>query len=175
MTTNAYRFGVDFRVLPKTTISYDQFLEYDKQDTSDTLANTPFLVQTPQFPGTLPVNMGLDWYYPPTATTAPCAAPFLATGFASPTCKEFQSYARTAPTRNFMPTERLSFQSTYIPRLEMSGSASYSSSNNVVSNLYDSTNEWTASATSQIRDAIVSGPANAKNSLCTRIGPAFIR
>ena len=27
MTTNAYHMGVDFRVLPKTTISYDQFLE----------------------------------------------------------------------------------------------------------------------------------------------------
>ena len=61
-----------------------------------------------------------------------------------------------------MPTERLSFQSTYIPRLEMSGSASYSSSNNVAANLYDSINEWTASTTSQVRDSIVSGPANAK-------------
>ena len=33
-TTNAYRMGVDFKVLPKTTISYDQFLEWNKYDTS---------------------------------------------------------------------------------------------------------------------------------------------
>ena len=31
-TTNAYRAGVDFRVLPRTTLSYDQFLSYFKQD-----------------------------------------------------------------------------------------------------------------------------------------------
>ena len=176
MTTNAYRMGVDFRVLPKTTISYDQFLEWDKQDTSDTLANTPFQVSTSQFPGTMPVDLGLDYYYPPAATTVPCAAPFpsgypgyannatTTTGLTTATvgCKMYQSYSRTAPTRNFMPTERLSFQSTYIPRVEMSGSASYSSSHNVVSNLYDSANEWTASTTSQVRDVIVSGPAAAK-------------
>jgi len=158
MTTNAYHMGVDFQVLPKTTISYDQFLEWDKNDTSDTLANTPFLVQTSQFPGTVPVNMGLDWYYPPTATTAPCAAPFLATGFASPTCKDYLSYSRTAPARNFMPTERLSFQSTYIPKLEMSASASYSTSNNVIKDLYDFTNGSQRDATA--RGAIVTGPAD---------------
>jgi hypothetical protein len=162
MTTNAYRAGMDLQVLPKTTISYDQFLEYDKQDNSDSLANTPFLVSTSQYPGTVPVDLGLDWYYPPAGTTAPCAAPLLSTGFASPTCKEYQSFSRSAPTRNFMPTERLSFQSTYIPRLEMSGSTSYSSSNNVVSNNFYSANEWTASGTSLVRDAIVEGPATAK-------------
>jgi hypothetical protein len=162
MTTNAYHMGVDFRILQKTVISYDQFLEYNKQDTTDTLGNTPFLVSTTAFPGTVPVNLGLDWYYPPAATTIPCAAPFLATGFASPTCKEFRSYLRTAPTRNSMPTERLNFRSTDIRNLEMSASASYSSSNNVVSNLFDSVNEWTASATSQIRNAVISGPADAK-------------
>ncbi len=162
MTTNAYRVGVDFQVLPKTTFSYDQFLEWNKNDTSDTLANTPFLVQTTQFPGTVSVDMGLNWYYPPTATTTPCAAPFLSTGFASPTCKEYLSYSRTAPARNFLPTERLSFQSTYIPNLEMSASASYSTSHNVVQNLNDFANEWTNSATSQIRNVILTGPANSR-------------
>ena len=170
MTTNAYHMGADFRVLPKTTISYDQFLEYDKQDTSDTLANTPFLVQTSQFPGTVPVDMGTNWFYPPTATTAPCgatlaAAPFPAgyPGYANPLCKEYLSYSRTAPARNFMPTERLSFQSRYIRRVEMSGSASYNNSHNVVSNLNDIANEWTnpSAAAGQIREPIVSGPAKA--------------
>ncbi len=162
MTTNTYHVGVDFRVLPKTTISFDQFLEYDKQDTSDSLANTPFLVQSPLFPGTLPVNMGTNWYYPPTATTVPCAAPLLATGYANTTCKMVESESRAAPTRNSMPTERLSFQSTYIPKLEMSAAASYTWAHNFAANLYDSTNEWTASATSQVRDSLVTGPADAK-------------
>src|SRR3984957_1264499 len=30
-TTNAYRAGVDFKILPRTTISYDQFLNYYSQ------------------------------------------------------------------------------------------------------------------------------------------------
>jgi hypothetical protein len=169
VTTNAYHVGLDFRILPKTTISYDQFLDYNKLDTSYTLANTPFIASGPS--GTLPVDLGLNWYYPPTSTTAPCGATLAAApfpggypGFASPTCKEYQAYSRTAPARNFMPTERLSFQSAYFQRLEMSGSASYNSSNNVISNLSDIASEWTnpSASAGQIREAIVSGPANAR-------------
>jgi hypothetical protein len=65
-TMNSYRMGVDFRFLPKTTISYDQFLEWDKVDTNLALADTPFLVSagaTPDaFPGTKPVDLGIEWY-----------------------------------------------------------------------------------------------------------------
>ena len=162
-TSNTYRMGVDFRIIPKTTISFDEFLEYDYVNTIDTLDNTPFTVQEPAgsgAPGTLPVDMGLTWYYPPTATTAPCATPFLTTGFASPTCKDYTSFLRTSPTRNFMPTERLSFQSRYIPRLEMSGAASYSNSDNVVPNLFEFTHGTQRDATAA--GGIVSGPAEAK-------------
>ncbi len=166
MTTNAYHVGVDFRVLQRTTISYDQFLEYNKQDTSDTLANTPFLAASPTYPGTVPVDMGLDWYYPPTATTAPCASPFLPTGFVNTAtaanCKMYQSYLRTAPTRNSLPTERVSFQSSSIKRLEMTGSASYSRSDMTVSNLYDFANEFGDRLGTNIRGALNSGPANAQ-------------
>ena len=101
MTTNAYHVGVDFRVLPKTTFSYDQFLEWNKKDTSDTLANTPFLVQTTQFPGTVPVDMGLNWYYPPTATTTPCGAPFLATGLRKPAVQRVPVVFKDCPRAEF--------------------------------------------------------------------------
>ncbi|MBZ5700093.1 MAG: hypothetical protein LAN18_16275 [Acidobacteriia bacterium] len=172
---NTYRMGVDFRVLSKTTISYDQFLEYDRQDTSDTLANTPFLVSTSGvFPGTLPVDMGLNWYYSPAGTNSfTCNSgtsgamlapvnPFVSGGFINPNCKQYASYSRTNPIRNFMPTERLSFQSRYVPKLEMAGSASYSSGHSVITGLNDSANEWTGSSTSMVRNLIVSGPADAK-------------
>ena len=71
--------GVDFKVLPKTTVSYDQFLEWNKYDTSDSLANTPFLVQTVSSPAQLPVNMGVNWYYAPLRNDWCCAShrPFL--------------------------------------------------------------------------------------------------
>src|ERR1019366_7407428 len=85
MTMNAYHVGVDFRVLPNTTISYDQFLDYNKQDTSDTLDNRPFQVQTSQFPGTQPVDLGLSWFYVPVAAGSPCGASLAAAPFPSAT------------------------------------------------------------------------------------------
>jgi len=165
VTTNVYRFGFDVRALPKTTISYDQTLEYNKQDTSDSLAGLPFLLS---FNGsTTPVDMGLNWYYPPTGTTAPCLAPVLSTGFANPTCKGFLSYTRTMPGRNRMPTERISFQSTFFKNIEMSGAFSYSNANNLLLGLNDDANEWTNAAASsgQVRDAIVRGTGEAKQIL----------
>jgi hypothetical protein len=174
VTTNAYHLGVDFRILPKTTISYEQFLEYNKQDTSDSLANTPFLVQSSQFPGTLATNLGTNWFYQPLTGGTPCGAslalsPFpnatsSVLGYANPLCKQAVSYLRTAPARDFLPTERISFQSNYFRRLEMTGSASYNSSNNQIPNLNDVVNEWTnPSATAgQLREVIVGGTANAR-------------
>ena len=32
-TMNSYRMGVDWRILPRTVLSYDQFLDYYKGDT----------------------------------------------------------------------------------------------------------------------------------------------
>ena len=107
VTTNAYRLGVDFRILPRTTISYDQFLEYSKLDTSDTLASTPWLVSSATFPGTVPVDLGMVWYYQPLTSGTPCGANVLASpfpnataaglGYANASCKEALSYVRTAP------------------------------------------------------------------------------
>jgi hypothetical protein len=174
MTTNSYHMGVDFRLLSRTTISYDQFLEYNKQDTSDSLANTPFSVQSPIFPGTVATNLGTNWFYQPLTGGTPCGAslalaPFpkataTSLGYANPLCKQAVSYLRTAPGRDYLPTERLSFQSTYFKRLEMSGAASYNSSNNSIPNLNDVVNEWTnpSAAAGQLREAIVGGIAHAR-------------
>jgi hypothetical protein len=167
-TTNEYHFGVDFRFLPKTSFSYDQFLEYYKQDTSAELSSLPFLLSTAQFPGTAGVDLGLDWYYPPSATTAPCLTPFPSgyPGYASPTCKGYLSYSNVAPGRNFMPTEQLSFQSSYFRNLQMSGAVSYNNGNIVFSAFNDNANEWTnpsnVNTSGQVRGAITSGPASAK-------------
>lgn len=164
MTTNSYHMGVDFQLLPRTTFSYDQFLEWNKNDTSYALAGTPYTIQTGQFPGTMGVDLGVDWYFPPTASTAPCATPFPSgyPGYASPTCKEYASFSRTDPARNFMPTERVSFQSTYFAKLEMSGAFSYSSSDNTIGNLNEFANEYGDRAGTNVRNNILNGPAGAK-------------
>ncbi len=73
-TTNAYRAGVDFRVLPRTTISYDQFFSYFKQDNA--VLESP--TATPQNYGYqlangTPVDLGIVWSTQTPAEALPCA------------------------------------------------------------------------------------------------------
>lgn len=153
-TENAYSAGFDFRFLPKTTFSYDQFLAYDKQDnvTSDRNLNS-------LLPGSVPVDFGIVWN---TTGATPCATPFPATtpGFANPGCNGILSYSRIGQPRNFSPTEHFSFQSSYFKNLEMSGSAGYSSSNNQIPDF----NEVLAGLTTRTdtRGSTTGGPAVAK-------------
>ena len=153
-TENAYRAGVDFRFLPKTTLSYDQYLAYDKQDNITTDNNLSYLL-----PGSVPVDLGIVWN---TAGSTPCATPFPTTtpGFASPICNGITSYLRTGRPRIFTPTERFSFQSTYFKNLEMSGALGYSSSNNQIPDF----NEVLTGLTTRTdtRGSTTSGPAVAK-------------
>ncbi len=149
-TENAYRVGVDFRFLPKTTLSYDQFLAYDKQDNLTTDKNQTFLL-----PGSVPVDLGIVWN---TAGGTPCAAPL--PNFANPGCNGVLSYSRVGQPRIFMPTERFSFQSTYFKNLEMSGAAGYSTSNNQIPDFGEILNGLTTRT--DTRGSTNSGPAVAK-------------
>jgi hypothetical protein len=115
-TVNAYRLGVDFKVLPKTNISYDQIFNYYKGDTGLTDQNQNF-----QLAGT-PVDIGISLN---AAAGQPCAATFLATGAVNPVCNGFLSYSRNGRVRTSMPTEQLSLQSNYFKNLDLSGRASY--------------------------------------------------
>ena len=57
LTSNDYHIGFDIKVLPKTLISYDQYLEYDKNDTDLSLAaNNVFLLPNGQ-----PVSLGVPF------------------------------------------------------------------------------------------------------------------
>ena len=71
-TTNSYRAGVDFRLLPKTTISYDQFLSYYKQDNvvTDNPQNSGY-----QLANGTPVDLGIIWSTAGPVEILPCAAP----------------------------------------------------------------------------------------------------
>jgi hypothetical protein len=162
---NAYRAGVDFRFLPRTTISYDQFLEYFKQDNTATLnpVATPGLFPYQLSTGT-PVNLGYIWSTQTAAETYPCATPFSSTSTTPPTatsvCNGYLSYSLTdGRARTSMPTERLSFQSNYFEKFEMSGSAGYSSSDEPIPDIAEVLNGFaTRTAT---RESTTGGPAKA--------------
>jgi hypothetical protein len=170
-TTNAYRAGVDFKVLPRTTLSFDEFLVYFKQDNIvlDNSAVNPgnfgFVLGNVPGQGTpagTPVDLGNIWSTQTPAETFPCATPIVAgtTNTATPTCNGYLSYSQVGNPRNFMPTERFRFQSNYFKNFEMSGSVGYSTSNNVIPDFLETVNGYTARSAE--RGSTTGGPANAK-------------
>ncbi len=110
--------GVDFKPLARTVLSYDQFLNYYKGDTTQQLNSTPYALAT----GAL-VDLGLPFN---TAASQPCAAPLTA-GVVNPTCSAYFSYNRYDRTRTSFPTERVTLRSNYLRRLDLTGSVSYTS------------------------------------------------
>ena len=151
---NAYRLGVDYTVLPRTTITYDQFLNYFKGD--DTATDQHFLFQ---LPGGVPVDLGI-----PFNGTTPCAAPVTNAGTTPPTvkanCSGLLSYSLTGSPRNFMPTERLALRSSYFQKFEMSMSAAYSSANSQMNNYSELTNGLSSRTAG--RTTSNAGPSDAK-------------
>jgi hypothetical protein len=163
-TTNAYRAGMDFRILPRTTISYDQFLTYFKQD--NTVLETP--AATPQnfgyqLPNGTPVDLGIVWSTQTSAEALPCARPIAnattSPPTANPNCNGFLSYSQVGRPRNYIPTERLRFQSNYFAKFEMTGSVGYSSSDNTIPDFSEILNGYVTRTAA--RESTTGGPATA--------------
>ena len=164
-TTNSYRAGVDFRILPKTTISYDQFLSYYKQDNvvTDNPQNSGFRLAN----GT-PVDPGIIWStngpveFLPCSSVPPSTGPFTPAGstIINPDCNGYLSYSQASQPRNFMPTERLGFQSNYFKKFETAGSFGYSTANNSVPDFNEIVNDYVSRNGS--RGGTTGGPADAK-------------
>ncbi len=112
-----YRLGVDFRFLPRTTISYDQIWSQYKNDMGSSDENQQF---SPG-PGLPPVDLGVSW----NGTSQPCSNTFNAAGIVNPTCSAYSSYFSHGRTRIDSPTEKVTMQSTYFKNIDMAGMFSY--------------------------------------------------
>jgi hypothetical protein len=125
---NSYRLGVDFRIAPRTVLSYDQFLDYYRGDT-DYQLNPINEALVPTTPASL-VSLGLSF---DTANKVPCAVPtgqsslILNGTLTNVTCSAYSSYLRNQRVRTSTPTERISLRSNYFQKLDLLGSFSYSS------------------------------------------------
>src|ERR1700722_4099533 len=127
-TMNSYRLGVDFRIAPRTVLSYDQFLDYYKGDTDYQLnpLNEALLPTTPASSASL--GLSID-----TANKEPCAVPTGQSGLivngilTNVTCSAYVSYSRNQRIRTSTPTERVGLRSNYFQRVELVASVSYSS------------------------------------------------
>ncbi len=123
-TVNTYRMGVDFRLLQRTNISYDQIWNYFKGDpgTTDPFQNPLFHLSN----GT-PVDLGVSFN---AGANQPCGNTFgglpAGSGNVNPACSAAFSYLNHGRTRTNTPTEQLSLQSNYWKNLDLSGRVSYS-------------------------------------------------
>lgn len=152
---NAFQFGVDVRTLPRTSVSYDQFLQYYKGDSTWTDQNLVF-----QLSNGTPVDPGIS--YNPGANQ-PCGIPVQGTT-TPPTlnsaCNAYLSYNRWAPVRVSYPTEQLSLESRYFRNLDFSARASYSASDSNIANWFEN---FSGLATrTREADGLISGPSSSK-------------
>ena len=128
-TVNAYQMGIDFHLLPRTSFSYDQFLNYYKGDTSWVDQNFNYVLSNG-----IPVDLGVVFN---STAAQPCAAPIANAAttpeIASASCNAYLSYTRMGRPRTSQPTEQFSFESSDIQRLNMSGRVIYSAADNGLS------------------------------------------
>lgn len=125
-TMNSYRLGADWKMAPRTVLSYDQFFDYYRGDTDTQLASfAPALLPGG---GTVELGLSID-----TANKEPCAVKPPATSLISSTgtltnvnCSAYFSYQRNQRIRTSTPTERLGFRSNFFPRIDLIASFSYS-------------------------------------------------
>jgi len=165
-TMNSYRMGVDWKLLPRTVVSYDQFLDYYKGDTDDYLSPfTPALL--PGGAGTVSLGLPMD-----PANRIPCSVPPGAGSLINPSgvltniaCNGYFSYSRLQRVRTSAPTERLSLRSNYFNRLDLTASYSYSSAD-MTTPLNESFNGL--ETRTGLRAYSITGPASA-----TRISDVF--
>ncbi len=155
-TDDMYHAGVDFDVLPRTTLSYDQFVQHYKEDTQWNDASLNY-----QLPNGVPVGLGLVFS---TAAGTPCNPTVGSSGTtpptADPSCDGNLYYDRGGRPRGTTPTERFSFQTTYFRNLNMTGALSYSSGDQVVNDLYDTWAGYDARINAAGADTTATSKAN---------------
>lgn len=129
-TEDNYDAGVDFNVFPRTTLSYDEFVQHYKEDTYASDGNLNYVL-----PNGTPVDLGLVFSAPST----PCANPVTNPNTTPPTatggvCQGDVVANHANRPRATIPTERFRFQTTYFRNLNMTGLFSYSSGTQKIDN-----------------------------------------
>jgi len=151
-----YQVGVDFKLLPRTNFSFDEFLQYRKADTS--VQDQSFIFQ---LANGVPADLGTVFNTP----FVPCANPVISGGPAPPTanpvCNGFLGFSRSSPGRSSMPVEQVTFQSQYFNNLELSALFSYADASSDVDDLTELFRGLIVPL--NLSQAAVSGRAKARN------------
>jgi len=129
-----YRIGVDVRIAPRTQLSFDQFYDYNKNDTSWSDRNLTYLINAGAA-GYKPVDIGAvynTYYGQPCSNTPPMITPTAGVGnvVKAGGCNLYFEYNRFGPQHGTFPTSQLSFTSSYFKKLDITATGSYSSGEN---------------------------------------------
>ena len=116
-TLNGFRFGADFRINKKTTLSYTQSLQYYFGGASYDLNG----FNTWTLPNGTPVTFGLPWFN----SGSPCSAP-LKNGAANPSCNGYFTYGLNQHVNTSIPTEQINLTSSSLKWLDFNGQYQYS-------------------------------------------------
>ena len=114
---------MDWKAAPRTVVSYDQFLDYYKGDTTWQLA--PFAPAVlPGTPGTVELGLPIDTVNKnPCVINPPATSLIDSAGMLTNTaCNAYFDYNRSNRIRTSTPTERVSLHSSYFQRLELAAS-----------------------------------------------------
>jgi hypothetical protein len=119
---------VDFRIAPRTVLSYDQFLDYYKGDTDYQLnsLNEALLPTTPV--SSVSLGLSIDTLNKEPCAIVPPATSLIVNGtLTNVACSAYFNYSRNQRIRTTTPTERVSLRSNYFQRVDLVASYSYSS------------------------------------------------
>ncbi|MGH9794270.1 MAG: hypothetical protein ACRD5G_05820 [Candidatus Acidiferrales bacterium] len=159
-TLNTYQVGVDFKLLPRTNFSFDQFWHEYKGDTSWVNNFQTFALPTGVLADGTPftsVDLGLIFNTP---AGQPCATPFQAGGVVNPTCNAYQLYNRAARVRTSYPSSRVALQSNYFRNFDFAASFTYTSTDSDTP-IYNELYNGLVSRTRQ-RQFSITGPAEVR-------------
>ncbi len=125
-STDTWRGGVDWKVLPRTTLSYEETIMHFKGNTNWLLRDTYL-----QLSNGAAVDLGFDNTSVPSCGNhlAPIITNATTPATANATCNGFLDYTRSSPTRTLFPTEEFRFQSSDLKNVQMTGSARYTGAN----------------------------------------------
>ena len=158
-TTDNYRFGVDYKLFKHTKISYDQFLQWYRGDTTGQDQNLYLTLPN----GTM-TDLGIDFTPPSslisclqtTATGTLIPVNTVSCGKTLYAASQTTAYMRSNRIRTHTPTEQLSLESRN-KKLDVTGRVSYSG-NDMKANY----NEFFTGVTRGALDQLLLGPQNGK-------------
>ena len=136
-STDAWLGAIDWKPIPRTTLTFEEHVTHYKGDTNWELAGLNL-----QLSNGVPLSLGFDNVLAPAATksASACGAnPAILDSTTTPptanACENgFLQYSRSTPTRTLFPTEEFRFQSSSLKKVQMNGRVLYTGANTNLAN-----------------------------------------